>query len=197
MDSVISTPSEYPQRKRWSRAEYERFVAMGAFLPEDRLELIDGDLIQQMPQNTPHTTSLRLTDRAMNRIFGDGYDVRTQMPLICGESMPEPDIAVVIGNPRDYRLAHPETAVLIVEISDTTLGYDRSTKGSLYARAGVIDYWIVNIADRLLEVHRDPAPMAEQMFGWHYRSILPYTEDQSIAPLAAPDLLISIADLLP
>jgi Uma2 family endonuclease len=186
-----------PPRKRWTREEFEHAIAVGTFHPESRLELIEGELVEQMTQNSPHATGVRLIDKLLNRVFQEGYDVRSQLPLVLGESLPEPDVAVVVGSPRDYALEHPETAVMIVEVSDTTLLYDRTTKAGLYARAGIPEYWILNLNDRVLEIHRQPAPMAEQPLGYHYRSITRHTKLETISLLAAPEAALLIADLLP
>ena len=98
---------------------------------------------------TPHAAGLELAERAVETIFATGYWVRTQLPIHFGpRSEPEPDIAVVPGGPRDYT-AHPSTALLIVEVSEATLSYDRRRKGSLYARANIADYWIVRRRDLL------------------------------------------------
>ncbi|MBI4572140.1 MAG: Uma2 family endonuclease [candidate division NC10 bacterium] len=100
-----------------------------------------------------------LTQDALRKAFGEGTHVRIQLPLALDPSSePEPDVTVVRGSPRDYRDAHPSAALLVVEVADTTLSHDRDQKGSLYARAGVADYWIVNLVDQVLEVYRDPGP---------------------------------------
>jgi len=191
-------PLHRPLRRGWTRAEFERMAEMGLFGPDERLELIEGEIIQKMTQNSPHATAYRLAEQALNRAFATGFDVRGQLPLALGErSQPEPDIAVVTGAPRDYAQAHPATAVLVVEVSDTTLSDDRTTKAGLYARAGVEEYWIINLSDRFLEVHRQPAAMAEQPLGYNYRSVTRHTEEESISPLAAPHASITVADLLP
>ena len=106
-------------------------------------------------------------------------------------------MAVVVGSFNDYRQTHPITAVLVVEVSDTTLAMDRTTKAALYARAGIEDYWIINLPDGVLEVHRQPAPMTDQPLGHHYRSITRLTISDTLAPLARPNALVSVADLLP
>lgn len=179
--------------------EFDCAGVKGIWKPEERLELIEGEVVVKVtPQETSHSTGTRLSDIALNRIFTTGYDVRTQLPLVFGpHSKPEPDIAVVTGSVRDYALVHPATAVLIIEVSDSTLRYDRTTKAALYARAGIADYWILNLNDRVLEVHRQPAPMTDQPLGYGYRSITRHTETDAVAPLAAPQSLVSVADLLP
>ena len=113
------------------------------------------------------------------------------------ESEPEPDICVVPGDPRDYRGAHPERPALIVEVALSRLRFDREHKGSLYARAWIADYWIVNIPDRRLAVYRDPAPDAAAPFAWRYGRVATLGPDERVAPLAVPAASVSVADLLP
>ncbi|MGI9334733.1 MAG: Uma2 family endonuclease, partial [Gammaproteobacteria bacterium] len=125
------------QRHTWSREEYERMVTAGVFHAEARLELIDGEIVNMVPQGSPHATAVLLLDNELRNICEGGFHVRVQMPLALDDSSePEPDLAIVSGNPRDYSRAHPGSAALVVEISDTTLSYDRNTKKRLYARNG-------------------------------------------------------------
>ena len=119
------------------------------------------------------------------------------LSLLGTVSLVEPDFAIVPGGDRDTLQGHPTTAVLIVEISDNTLAYDRRTKTGLYARAGVAEYWIVNLVDRVLEVHRQPAPMTDMPLGHGYRSVVQYTAEQTVSPLAAPSQVVPVAALLP
>jgi Uma2 family endonuclease len=105
-------------------------------------------------------------------------------------SEPEPDLSVVVGSWKDYRETHPSSAVLVVEVADTSLEYDRDRKGSLYARARIADYWIINLPEQCVEVYRDP----EQGI---YRSRRRFMPGEKISPLAAPDATINVADLLP
>ncbi|MGH7164603.1 MAG: Uma2 family endonuclease, partial [Nitrospiraceae bacterium] len=141
--------------RRWTRQEYDRLVVEGFFHPEERLELMEGEIVRMTPQGSLHATAIRLVEEALRAAFGTGFDVRVQMPLaLTDDSEPEPDVAVVTGNPRDYRDTHPSAAVLIVEVADATVPYDRERKRALYARVGIADYWIVNLLDRRLEVFR-------------------------------------------
>ena len=187
-----------PQRRLITRFEYERMIAEGYFGPEERLELIEGEILEKMSKNPPHSVASMLTSAVLTRLFHEGYCIRNQDPfVVSGISEPEPDFAVVQGTPRDYLAEHPTTAALIVEVSDSTLAYDRTTKASLYARAGIAEYWVLNLVDRVLEVHRLPAEMVGQPFGWHYRSITRHTETETVSPLAAPQSTAAVADLLP
>ncbi|MHB2015571.1 MAG: Uma2 family endonuclease [Candidatus Xenobia bacterium] len=183
--------------RRWTREEYERASAAGVFQPDERLELIDGVIVRKMVQGVLHVAGVRKTQSVLQIVFGAGYDVRPQMPLALDpDGEPEPDVAVVLGSIEDYMHAHPTTAVLVVEVADTSLAVDRGSKASIYARAGIGEYWILNLVDRLLEVHREPAAL-EQPFGHQYRSIVRLGPEASIAPLAAPEHVLRVADLLP
>jgi len=186
------------QERKWTRVEYERLVEAEILGPEDRVELLGGAMICKEPQYSPHATSIRLVDRVLTEVFGLGWDVRSQMPVaLDDESEPEPDVAVVPGDPRDYRDAHPTRPVLVVEVALSRLGFDRDRKGSLYARAGIADYWIVNLSDRRLEVYRGPVRDGAAPFGWRYGTSLALGPDDRVTPLAAPGASVIVSDLLP
>lgn len=186
------------RERKWTRVEYERLVEAEILGPDDRVELLGGAMICKEPLHSPHATSILLVQRALAAAFGPGWAVRPQMPVaLDDESEPEPDVAVVPGAPRDYRDAHPARPVLVVEVALSRLGFDRDRKGSLYARAGVADYWIVNLPDRRLEVYRGPVPDGAAPFGWRYGTAAALGPDERIAPLAAPGGGVLVADLLP
>jgi Uma2 family endonuclease len=187
-----------PTLRRWTRVEYERLIESGFFRPADPLELLGGALIVAEPQGSLHFTSIQLVEEALRKAFGRGWVVRVQGPIaLDDESEPEPDVAVVPGQPRDYASAHPARPVLVVEVSESSLALDREMKGSLYARAGVADYWIINLVDRVVEVHRDPAPEASARYGWRYTLVRTVAPPDAVAPLAARGVSIPSADLLP
>ncbi len=184
--------------RRWKRVEYERLIEKGIFLPGDRLELLAGELVVREPQGTPHAVGIGLAAEALRRAFGPGWDVRVQLPVaLDDESEPEPDVAVVPGGPRDYLAAHPSRPVLVVEVAETSLALDRTHKGSLYARAGLADYWILNLVDGVLEVYRQPAPSSSAPFGWAYGEVQSLGATGLVSPLAAPSARIPVAALLP
>ena len=185
-----------PKPKQWSRAEYYQMAQLGWF-EDKRTELIGGEVVLLNPQNFPHSYCVDKIAEMLSSVLDAGYWVRAQLPLHCvSSSEPEPDISVVEGSRDDYT-DHPTTALLIVEISDTTLAFDRGQKASLYAQAGIADYWIVNLVDRVFEVHREPAPDDAQPFGHGYTSVRVLKPGQKEAPLAAPQTEIAVADLLP
>jgi len=190
---------EYPVRTRqWTRAEYDRMIEIGVFQPGDPVELLGGELVVAEPQSSPHYTAVYLAEEALRSAFGPGWLIRTQAPIALDErSEPEPDVSVAHGRPRDYSGEHPARPVLIVEVALSNLALDRDHKGSLYARARLEDYWIVNLVDRVLEVYRQPVTDATAAFGWRYASRQTLGSSAAIAPLAAPDAAIHVADLLP
>lgn len=142
--------------KRWTRAQYERAIECGIFREDERLELLDGVLVVKEPQGEPHAVAVDLVALALRRAFGEGWLVRQQVHFAPGRlSRPEPDVYVVQGSPRDY-LRPPKAPVLIVEVSQSRLAFDRGQKGAIYARAGIQDYWIVNLVDSMIEVRREP-----------------------------------------
>src|SRR5690349_838232 len=138
-----------PRRKLWTLAEYDRMIRAGLFR-DQRAELIEGEIIQMPPMEEPHAAGIEKTRRALEAVFGPNHWARAQMPLrFRPRSAPEPDVAVVPGGPDDYQTA-PTAALLVVEVSDASLAYDRGRKASLYARAGIADYWIVSLRHRQL-----------------------------------------------
>lgn len=188
-------PSEQgPHPRRWTREEYYRAAELGLFGPEERLELLDGEIIQKMsPQKPPHAVAVGQAGDILSVAFGSGCHIRTEKPLILNvRSEPEPDVVVAPGKRADYLLEHPRAAdvLLVIEIADTTLRFDRTRKMPAYARVGVREYWIINLLERQVEVYRDPS-------GSRYRSRTIHHEGEMIIPLTAPNASVSISDLLP
>lgn len=184
--------------RRWKRVEYERLIESGFFQPGDPIELVGGQLIVAEPQGSNHFSAIQAVEEAMRTAFGQGWQVRGQGPIaLDDESEPEPDVAVVPGSFRDYVGGHPSRPALVIEVSESSLALDREYKGSLYARAGLADYWIVNLVDRVLEVYRGPVPDPATAFGWRYRSVVMLAPEASVSPLAVSGARIRVADLLP
>lgn len=174
-------------------------MAEAGLFHEKHVELIEGEIFNMAPQRDLHAVTVGLVMAAIQNVFPNDW-VRPQLPLSFGMNTdPEPDIAVVSGKPRDYvRLGHhPQTALLVIEVADTSLRYDRQSKCRLYASVGIRDYWIVNLVDSCLEVYRDPAPDASDQTVFTYATKLTLAPDKSLSPLANPTAQIPIADLLP
>lgn len=176
----------------WDVARYEEAIARGVFTTEDPIELIDGEIITHMsPQKSPHAVVIDLVVAAVDRAFGSGYYSREQQPLTLGRrSMPEPDIAIVRGSPRDYFSGHPLTAELVIEVAESTLATDRGRKLRLYAREGIPEYWIVNLADDCVETYR----RAE---GEAYAEVRTFRRGESIPAVGPNAQPVAVADLLP
>jgi Uma2 family endonuclease len=184
--------------RRFSRAEYERLIDLGVFQPGEAIELIGGELMVAEPQGAAHYTAIVKTAKALEAAFGPGWHARTQGPIgLDDDSEPEPDVVVVPGSPDDYGRAHPSRPVLTVEVAESSLAIDRRHKGSLYARASLPDYWILNLVDRVLEVYREPAADAAAPFGWRYASHEVLDASAHVIALAAPGASIPVFRLLP
>jgi Uma2 family endonuclease len=183
--------------KRWRRKQYERLVDLGVFEGEP-LELIGGQLIVAEPKGSPHAAAVGMASDAVRAALPPGWTVRIQDPVaLDDESAPEPDVAVVRGRHADYRHAHPARAALIVEVAESSLAFDRTRKGSLYARAGIADYWIVNLEERVVEVYRDPGPDLTAPFGWRYSSVERVRPPATLTLLELPQAAVRVAALLP
>jgi Uma2 family endonuclease len=165
---------------------------VGILTEDDRVQLIRGEIIDMPPIGPGHAGSVEGFGDALRSAFGEAASVRTQNPVrLASGSEPEPDLAVV--RPRDdyYRSGHPVAAdvYLVVEIADSTLTYDRVTKAHLYAEDSIPEYWLVNLIDDEILVHRDPSPTG-------YRTIRACKRGDTIRPMAFPDIGIAVSDVL-
>lgn len=194
---MASVVEPYLNTRRWRRLEYERLVDLGIFVGE-RLELLDGLLVVNEPQGSAHAAIVAQIGQVLAVAFGSGWHARLHAPIaLDDDSEPEPDVAIVAGECRDYEGAHPSTAALVVEVADSSLRLDRRLKAGLYARASLPEYWIVNLVAGALEVHRAPEPMADTAYGAVYRFVKSLRPPATVTPLAAPGKRIRVADLLP
>jgi len=177
----------------WTRQEWDRLVELG-FFDGERLELIEGRIIPMSPQRATHSMAVELVDRFMRRAFAAGFRIRCQLPFRSADgSEPEPDFAVIAGDDPRASAQHPSSAILVVEISDTTLEHDRR-KAKLYAASGVPEYWILNLVGRNLEVYRNPLMGQGGVAG--YANSLTYGERDHLSPSSASADVV-VADLLP
>jgi Uma2 family endonuclease len=193
-ETVVSTV----QLRRWTRDEFQQIAESGVLRPDERVELIEGEIFELPPQLSYHATGVCLAQDALRDAFGAGFVCRAQLPLALGQrSQPEPDVAVVPGTIRDFANAHPTTALLVVEVSEATLSFDRDTKGSLYASAGIPEYWIVNLVHRQLELYRDPAPIPETRYGFGYRTRIIALSGELVDTPSPTGARVAVDDLLP
>jgi Uma2 family endonuclease len=181
-----------PPRKRWTRAECAAIAATGVW-DQQRFELVEGELIVKVPKNRPHTNVLNVIYAWLLGVFGvqfvnpeTGIDVS---PEDNPTSEPEPDLIVLGRSSWEIREENPQPADirLVIEISDSSIGFDLTRKAALYARAEIPEYWVVDIPARRIVVHREPR-------GGLYRSINVYREQESVSPLAAPAHAFRVGD---
>ena len=190
--------AERLRTRRWTRAEYVRLIEHCLLDEDDPIELLDGLLLVKEPQSTPHATSTRLTAEALRAAFGEGWVIEPGLPIALDDrSEPEPDVCVVAGSARDFLDDHPKRPVLIVEVAYSGLRIARGRKATAYARAEIPDYWIVNLVDRVLEVHREPRRRDVVRPRWGYTSNTTLRAADTVSPLAAPAARVLVADLLP
>jgi len=187
-------PLEAP-RKKWTRSECSALEAAGVW-DQQHLELVEGELITKMGKKRPHVISLSLVQAWLWRVFGDQY-VNPNVPIdVAPEdnptNEPEPDLVVLARRSWEYPSDNlrPDDLRLVVEISDSTLGFDLTVKAGLYARAGIVEYWVFDVAARRLVVHRDPQRGL-------YQSIAVYNESESVSPLASPGSDFRVGEAFP
>lgn len=192
---VAAAQTAGPQPKLWTVDEFNDLGDRGLFEGR-RAYLIDGVIWEQGPMNEPHADGVTLANEALRAAFGPGWTVRVQLPLVVGTTTnPQPDLAVIPGDFRSNLGRHPTTAGLVVEVADTTLAEDTTTKAQKYATAGVEDYWVVDVAGRQLIVFRGPRPVPDG--GAAYRTRQTFGPADAVSPLAAPNATVRVADLLP
>lgn len=179
-------------RKRFTVDEYHKMVKTGILSEDDRVELIDGEIVQMTPIKVPHAVCVDRLNKLLNRILPEEITVRVQSPILLGNvNEPEPDLAVL--KPRDYlnmeQHPGPEDILLVIEVSGTTLNFDRRVKMPLYAQAGIPETWIVNIAKGVVEVYSNPV-------NGKYESIRTAGRADTVAPDMHPDVKLRVEDFL-
>jgi Uma2 family endonuclease len=175
---------------RFTREEYHRLGELG-FFHGQKVELVDGEILHMSPQESRHATAVRFTSRVLERLLGHRFEVRPQLPLALGpRSEPEPDVAVVPGRAEDYAEAHPTSALLVIEVADTTLAYDLVDKASLYASYRIEEYWVVDLTAGEIVVHLHPVD-------GRYQETRRLDRHAEISPICAPDVVVPVTELLP
>ena len=190
--TIQTTNQSTVARHRWTVDEYYRLGEYGILGPESRTELIDGDVVDMPPIGPGHSGHVIRYTRIFGRRLGDAALLSDQNPLRLGSgSEPQPDFVLLKPRADDYTRSHPTPAdvLLVIEVSESTLAFDREAKGLMYAQAGILDFWITNLVDRQIEVHRDPTPGG-------YKSIQVLKPGDVIRPLAFLDLDVAVSDIL-
>lgn len=181
-----------PTRRKITVQEYYRMAEAGILHEDDRIELIEGDIIEMVPIGSDHAGTVNWFTQRLVTLFGDKAVVSVQQPLRLGEySEPEPDFTVLRPRADFYRSAHPTAGdvFLLIEVAKSSLAYDRRVKLPLYAKYGVAEVWIVNLGDKRLEAHRDPGPDG-------YRQAAVYGPDDTVSPVLAPDIRVELRAIL-
>ena len=181
------------QTRRWTREEYDRMIATGIFHPEERLELIEGEIIAMTPQGSGHATAVRLVEDALRTLFTSGWDVRVQMPLALDpESEPEPDIAVFTVR-TGQRLAKPSASEinLLIEVAESSLVHDTTEKSALYAESGISEYWVVDLNSQTVLVHRGPKVART------WTTVTSHQRGEALRIAALPAIVLTVDEILP
>ena len=189
---------EHARPHRFTLDEYLRLSDSG-FLA-GRTEFIDGEILDMPAQKDPHTIGVtKTTYWCVGKFPVDRFWVRVQSTLLTAGSAPDPDFAILDGPPAESAGGYPsaDRALLVVEVSDSTLLADTTSKMSLYASAGVRDYWVLSIPDRLLIVHRQPIQSPSAKHGWAYGEVRRFGPGEPVSPLAMPSASVDPAHLLP
>ncbi len=179
-------------RRRFTVAEYERMAEAGVFGPDERIELLDGEVLEMAPIGPPHSSRIDRCNAYVGRAFGAGVIIRVQNPLHLSDlSMPEPDLTVLRHRDDFYGTRHPTVAdvLLLIEVSDTSARFDREVKLPLYATAAVVEVWLLDVKARIVSVCTD-------LHEGTYRSIVQAGPGEVLRPIALPSAAIAAADLL-
>jgi Uma2 family endonuclease len=178
-------------RHRWTVADYHKMGEVGLLAEDARVELIEGEIVEMAPIGSPHGGKVKRLIHLFNGSIGGKAIVAAQDPVILGNhSEPQPDIALLKWRDDYYEKAHPqpEDVFLVIEVSDSTVRYDRDVKIPLYARHGIMEAWLLDIPNRGLEVYRNPQ-------AGKYQQMMRYTEGQ-LAPLALPEAMLDVVELV-
>lgn len=183
---------------RISVERYNGMIAAGNITPDDRVELLEGLLVYKMSKSPPHRIANGKVRRALEPLVPPGWYLDTQEPITLDDSQPEPDAAVIRGRTEDYSTRHPQPddIALLIEVADSSLRRDREDKRRVYARNGIAVYWIVNVADRLVDVYTDPSgPVLTP----DYAATTTYRPGDAVPVVIAGTAAgtVNVADLLP
>ena len=192
MDLVEETTQVEMKRRRFTVADFLRLAEIGFLADDERVELIRGEIIEMSSISEGHASTVMRLVSLLSRMFGQRALLSVQNPVQLDDAtLPQPDVALL--RPRDdfYGQRHPgpEDTLLLIEVSDTTLTYDRRVKTALYSAAGVMEYWIINLQKRQIEVYREP-----QSEG--YRTMTRYAPGETLSPLAFPEVQLDITEIL-
>jgi Uma2 family endonuclease len=192
MATLASPPPVARQPVRFTVAKFYRMAQAGILNPNHRYELIEGEIIRMLPPGPEHCQSVDSLLEFLIRLLGGKYQVRCQGSVqLSNISEPLPDFAILKKRAEDYRKKQPgpDDTLLLIEVSGSSLSYDKNRKAAVYAAAGVVEYWIVNLRKRCLHVMRKPSREG-------YRDVLTLEPDDEVRALKVPELKVKVGDLL-
>ncbi|KAB8316884.1 Uma2 family endonuclease [Tolypothrix campylonemoides VB511288] len=184
--------------KRFTIAEYDRLAELGFFSEDDRVELINGEIISMVSKGKPHSVCSTRLFRELFKLVGERGTLRGQEPIIIREySEPEPDFVIVQNREDDYLSTHPipSDVLLLIEISDSSLKYDQEVKLPIYAEAGISDYWIFNLVNNCLECYSEPYQDLQGKFGYRRKFI--FLPNESVNLPCFSDLCLDLLKVFP
>ncbi len=184
-----------PRPWKWSCEQYYELDKLG-FFQDKRVQLIFGEIIEMSPLGWSHVRATSKTAELLKVAFAGAFWVNEEHPFRVAGSLPQPDIAVIPGKQSDYT-DHPDRAVLVVEVADTSFFTDTTTKAELYATASVPEYWVLDLDKKQLHVFRDPVLLAAGLGATAYQTHLIIEQSDTISPIAAANITVRISDLLP
>lgn len=192
MEFVEETTQVEMKRRRFTVAELLHLAKIGFLGDDERVELIRGEIVEMSPISEGHASSVMRLTSLLSTEFGQRALLNVQNPIqLDDDTLPQPDVALL--RPRDdfYSRRHPgpEDVLLLIEVSDTTLPYDRRVKAALYSAAGVLEYWLINLPKRIIEVYRQPQPEG-------YRTMTRYAPGETLSPLVFPDVVLNVNEVL-
>ena len=206
MSSVLTPPTsnvglaDIPSSAIWrlSVEQYHAMIDRDILHSGDPIELLEGVLVPKMTKNSPHAAAVRKLARLLMALVGTAFDVHTQDPITTADSEPEPDLSVVNHDEDDYGEGHPtaDQTALVVEVAESSLSQDRGLKKRIYARAGIVEYWIVNLIDQQIEVYSNPTGPIDQPA---YQQRLVFQPGESVpVKLGGVDLgAVAVSQVLP
>ena len=190
---VQEAPEYTPQTRKFTVAEYYKMAEVGILKPDERVQLIEGEIIVMAPVGPEHAWDVAVSVRVFSRLADDRFFVQIQNPVHLNDgSEPEPDVMLMRLRPEGYGKAHPTPAdvLLVIEIADSTLAYDRNVKAHIYGRNGIPETWVKNLPEDCIERFTEPGPDGYAQHTIHRRG-------ETLTPVSLPDLELAVDDLLP
>lgn len=189
---AAASPSLAVTRHLFTVEQYHEMIEHGIFKEDEPIELIRGEVIRKLPIGNPHAATVNRLNRLLAKCLQDDAMLSIQNPIWLGDSEPEPDVAILIYREDLYASRRPGAAdvLLLIEVADSSLAYDRDIKGSVYAEAGIREYWIVNLNRSTVEVYLDPQPDGR------FATVITARSGETLAPLQVAGLTIDVNAIL-